>query len=106
MVLPLDPRTSKRLLQVCVVHVPMQFAAARRPVLVTNDFALQLQRGDGETAPEIRDVVMDPETEIPETVFFFLSKYACWMRVNISIPPLSIWSRSQGLHRPFPNSAQ
>ena len=83
--------TSKRLLQVCVVHIPFPRAARKgqSPMTLYCNCTGAMQRGRQQNP---RYVLV--QKRIPE--LFFLSKQTCFFE---SAPPLSIWRRASGFRR-------
>ena len=86
--------TSKRSLQVCVVHIPFPRAARKgqSPMTLHCNCTGAMQRGRQQKP---RYVLV--QKRIHE--LFFLSKQTCFFE---SAPPLSIWRRASGFRRPLP----
>ena len=84
--------TSKRSLQVWVVHIPFPRAARKgqSPTTLHCNCTGAMQRGRQQKP---RYVLV--QKRIPE-LFFFLSKQTCFFE---SAPPLSIWRRASGFRR-------
>ena len=85
--------TSKRSLQVCVVHIPFPRAAHKGQSSMTLhcNCTGAMQRGRQQKP---RYVLV--QKRIPELFFFFLSNQTCFFE---SAPPLSVWRRASGFRR-------